>query len=145
MTATGTAATPGVRLFKGELHRNRRGCRLRLEGAPLKSRPRGEAARPLRAALLLAQAHKMRRLLDSGEVPSAAELAHRLGFTRARVSQLLDLTLLAPDIQEQVLFAVNVAGCDAITERDLRAVARHREWAKQREVFAGLGPDAAAD
>ncbi len=87
----------------------------------------------------------MRRLLDSGEVPSAAELARRLGFTRARVSQLLDLTLLAPDIQELVLFAVNVAGRDAITERDLRAVARHREWAKQREVFAGLGPDAAAD
>lgn len=136
--ATETTTARGVRLFKGELHRNRRGCRLRLEGAPLKSRPRGETSRPLRAALLLAQAHKMRRLLDSGQVKSAAELARRLGFTRARVSQLLDLTLLAPDIQEQVLYAANVAGRDAITERDLRVVARHLEWARQREVFRGL-------
>jgi hypothetical protein len=29
----------------------------------------------------------------------------RLGLSRARISQLLDLTLLAPDIQEQILFA----------------------------------------
>ena len=92
-------------------------------------------SRPLFVAQMLAQAHRMRRLLDSGEVPSAAELARRLGFTRARISQLLDLTLLAPDIQEWLLFATNDRGRDIITERDLRAVAQLRLWEDQRTEF----------
>ena len=51
--------------------------------------------RPLRVAQMLALAHKAQTLIDSNSVQSRAELARRLGFTRARVSQLLGLTLLA--------------------------------------------------
>ena len=53
-----------------------------------------------RIARTLALAHVMQRMIDRGEVKDQAELARMLGFTRARVTQMLDLTLLAPDIQE---------------------------------------------
>ena len=128
--------TAGVRVFSGSLRRVRSGRRVTLEAPP--QPPPAPRARPLRVALMLAQAHRMRALLASGEVASAAVLADRLGFTRARVSQLLDLTLLAPDIQERVLFGVNERGHDSVTERDLRAVVRHRAWTDQRTAFDAL-------
>ena len=42
------------------------------------------------------------------------------GLTRARVTQLLDLTLLAPDFQEQILFAESVDGIESIAEQQIR-------------------------
>ena len=47
-------------------------------------------------------------------------MARKLGLTRARVTQLLDLTLLAVDIQEQILFAESIDGVETICERALR-------------------------
>ena len=61
-----------------------------------------------------------------------------LGFTRARVTQLLDLTLLAPDIQEEILVAEVEPGRDAVTERALRGVVRRPEWAEQRLAWMEL-------
>jgi hypothetical protein len=49
-----------------------------------------------------------------------------------RVTQLLDLTLLAPEIQEQILFAESVDGLKSMAERALRAVVRLEDWAMQR-------------
>jgi len=84
---------------------------------------------------MLALAHHMQRLLDEGAVESQAELGGMVGFTPGRVSQLLALTTLAPDIAETLLFMVNEQGRDAITERHLRAVVRHLCWREQRRVF----------
>ena len=42
-------------------------------------------------------------VIDRGAVRDCADVARRLGLSRARISQLLDLTLLAPDIQTEVL------------------------------------------
>ena len=47
-------------------------------------------------------------------------MARKLGLTRARVTQLLDLTLLAVDIQGQILFAESIDGVETICERALR-------------------------
>ena len=47
---------------------------------------------------MLALAHKIQQAIDGGVVRDRAEVARRLGLTRARVTQLLDLALLAPDI-----------------------------------------------
>ena len=47
-------------------------------------------------------------------------MARRLGLTRARVTQLLDLTLLAPEILEQMLFAESIDGVEPMSERGLR-------------------------
>lgn len=47
------------------------------------------------------------------EIKHQAEAARQMGLTRARVSQLLDMTLLAPDVQERVLFAEGAAGVES--------------------------------
>ena len=66
-----------------------------------------------------------------------AELG-RLGYvTRARLTQIMNLLNLAPDIQEQILFMpMVVTGRSRITERDLRPVAVEPNWRKQRWMWA---------
>ncbi len=49
----------------------------------------------------------------------------------------MDLLLLAPDIQEEVLF--QESGCH-VTERALRAVVRHEDWLEQRRVWDAIRP-----
>lgn len=56
-----------------------------------------------RVARLLALAHKFQRMLDSGEVRSMAELARLGGVSRARITQIMNLLMLAPQIQEELL------------------------------------------
>ena len=58
-----------------------------------------------RAARMLALAHKWEAIVRRGEVTDYAEIARRHGLSRARVSQVCGLTLLAPDLQESVLLA----------------------------------------
>jgi hypothetical protein len=41
---------------------------------------------------------------DAGEFPNQAGLARALGFSRERISNVLGLLLLAPDIQKEILF-----------------------------------------
>jgi ParB-like chromosome segregation protein Spo0J len=64
---------------------------------------------------MLALAHKIQQAIDRGAVHNRAEVARRLGLTRARVTQLLDLTLLASDIQERILFAEAVDGLEPLS------------------------------
>ena len=54
------------------------------------------------------------------EVKDAVEVSRILGLSKARVSQLLDLTLLPVEVQERVLFAEAVGGREPVTERQLR-------------------------
>ncbi len=44
-----------------------------------------------------------RALLESGQVANQAEIARREGITRARVTQVMGLLRLAPEIQEHIL------------------------------------------
>ncbi len=72
-------------------------------------------------------------MVERGEVRDYAELA-RLGYvTRARLTQIMNLLLLAPDLQEQVLRSPTAA---AIQERNLRSVVKFVEWQDQRLCFA---------
>ncbi len=50
----------------------------------------------------VALAHHIENLIERGELRDYAEAAERLGLTRARVTQICDLALLAPDIQAGV-------------------------------------------
>lgn len=65
-----------------------------------------------------------------------ADLA-RLGYvTRARITQIMNLLNLAPDIQEAILFLPNTTkGRDPILERDLRSVAAVAHWHRQRKMW----------
>ncbi|ETW12709.1 LacI family regulatory protein [Roseivivax marinus] len=51
----------------------------------------------------LARAFRWKRLLESGEFATIAELAEREGITPSYMTRVLRLTLLAPDIVEAIL------------------------------------------
>jgi len=86
-----------------------------------------------RITRLMALAIKFQEMVDRGEVRDYADLA-RLGYvTRARLTQIMNLLLLAPDIQEALLDNSSALRArSAITERDLRSVSRIVDWADQR-------------
>jgi hypothetical protein len=89
-----------------------------------------------RVARLLAVAHAYRGLLESGAAKDYADLARIAGVSRARVTQVMGLLHLAPDIQEAVLdLPRTYGGADAVLETDLRAVAALAEWGRQRRAW----------
>lgn len=103
----------------------------------------GPARRPARVAVMLALGHRIQAALDSGEYKDQAAAARAFGVTRMRVTQFLNLTFLAPDIQEEILFMKAIAGREPLGERDLREVVRRESWAEQRQAWLVL-VDAAA-
>lgn len=105
---------------------------------PRPPKPPGARSAP-RVSRLLAVAHRFERRLRRGEVASFAEIAAAERLTRARVTQIMDLLLLAPDIQEEVLFLPRPASRDeALNERDLRRIARAPVWSDQRRLWREL-------
>lgn len=92
-----------------------------------------------RIAKLMALAIRFEDLVRSGEVSDFAEIAQLGQVTRARVSQIMNLLNLAPDIQEALLFHPPVSGDrEAVSERVVRAVAAEEDWAVQREIWLDL-------
>jgi len=95
-----------------------------------------EAGRIPRVSRLLALAHKMDRLVRDGHVQSHADLAELGGVTRARLTQILSMLLLAPDLQEEILFLPRtISGRDVVTERQLRRITAEPEWETQRHLW----------
>jgi hypothetical protein len=87
----------------------------------------------------MALAIRMEGLIERGAVSSQAELAVVGHVTRARVTQILNLLHLAPDIQEALLDLPTVdRGRERITERDLRPIAAEIDWDVQRGMWAAL-------
>ena len=120
----------GTVVLKGKLHRVRRGNgHTFVQGE--RPAPRPTVRKPARVARMLAFAHKLKQAIAAGEYEGQADAARELGLTRARVSQLLDLTRLAPDIQEQILFMERVDGVEPLSERALREVVVYALWADQ--------------
>ena len=106
------------------------------------SRPRGRIPR---IARLLALAHHFQHLLDTGVVATQTELARLAKISTARCTQIMNLLVLAPDIQEEILFMAPVRrGRAAITEKKLKPVLATLVWAEQRERFAALKRQAAS-
>lgn len=95
--------------------------------------------RILRIARLMALAIRFQDMVERGEVRDYAEIA-RLGYvTRARLTQIMNLMLLAPDIQEAILDNSSLGCASAIiTEGDLRGVSLIIDWAAQRRKLDGI-------
>ena len=92
-----------------------------------------------RVSRLMALALRLQRLVQSGEVADYADLARLGHVTRARVTQIMNLLNLAPDIQEELLFLPRtVKGHDPIRERHLRPIAAILDWRKQRRMWKCL-------
>lgn len=128
------AVSPGTRLVSGQLHRVQHGHGKAFVETPPPP-PSAPVRRPARVAVMLALACKIQDAIDRGVVRDRAEVARLLGITRARVTQLLDINLLAPDIRERVLDLETMDGGEPITERAVREVARKQSWAEQRAAW----------
>ncbi|MFO0339763.1 MAG: hypothetical protein ACK52Z_13565 [Acidobacteriota bacterium] len=89
-----------------------------------------------RLTRLMALAVKFQEMVDRGEVDDYADLA-RLGYvTRARITQIMNLLNLAPDLQEQILFADDCPGMHGVPfERQLRPVLSVVDWPSQRVLM----------
>jgi hypothetical protein len=85
-----------------------------------------------RIARLMALAIRFDRLLRAGKFRDYAELAQLGRVTRARMTQIMKLLDLAPDIQEQILFLPNRMG---LNERNLRPIVSRIDWQEQRLLF----------
>jgi hypothetical protein len=84
---------------------------------------------------MLTLAHHLQSTIDRSLVADRAAVTRKLGLTQARVTQLLDLLLLAPDLQQAVLGLEAVDGAEPTSERALRAVAHPESWVEQREYW----------
>jgi len=92
-----------------------------------------------RIARLVALAHKFERMLKGGTAASMADLARLGRVTRARMTQIFDVLLLAPQIQEELLFLPPIErGRDAITLRELRYVCQTPVRAEQGARWAEI-------
>ena len=89
-----------------------------------------------RVARLLALAIRFDGLLRAGDVADYAELARLTHVTRARITQIMNLLMLAPDIQEEILFLPRTErGSDSITIGQLQHMALVNDWRKQRRLW----------
>ena len=90
-------------------------------------------------ARLMALALRFERLLKEGAFTNYSELARLGHVTRARVSQVMNLLYLAPDIMEELLFLPPVErGRDPLVLRDLLPIATKADWRVQRKLWKWL-------
>ena len=95
-----------------------------------------DTGRVPRVARTLVLAHRIDAMIRAGELRDLADAARALGLSRARVTQLSALLLLAPEIQEAILDLPLVRnGRDPISERALRRIVAEPDWNRQLELW----------
>jgi len=98
-----------------------------------------EPGRVPRVARLLALAHRFEGLIKDGVVEDYADLARLGKVSRARLSQIMNLLLLAPAIQEELLFLPRtLRGRDAVKLADLQPIALTMDWRRQKRLWEQL-------
>ena len=127
----------GKRIFTSYLFRGRKGSDVVFSQEPPPPPPE-TVRRPARVARMLALAHRLQSAIKNGEYQDRADLARQFDLTRARITQLLNLTLLAPDLQEQVLDLEAIDGLEPTSERALREVVGMVDWGEQRQRWNGI-------
>ena len=128
MTSGGATVTFAVHFRTGQ------GGRKRLRQGARPSPPPVNPGRIPRISRLMALAIRFESLIRQGAVRDYADLARLGGVSRSRISQIMDLLNLAPEIQEKILFLPRTpSGRDPITERGLRVVVDEASWARQSE------------
>ncbi len=90
---------------------------------------------------MLALAHKIDGMVRAGELRDLADAARAIGVTRARITQITNLLLLAPEIQEAILDLPPVTnGRDPVSERTLRRIVAEPDWNRQLEIWNEVWP-----
>jgi hypothetical protein len=89
----------------------------------------------------MALAIRMEELIRSREVTDYAELARLGHVSRARLSQIMGLNCLAPDLQEEILnLPCSIKGRDPIQLRHLLPIAALADWRRQRASWKTRKP-----
>ena len=87
-----------------------------------------------RIAKLMALAICFDRLIREGAVADQAELAKVGKVTRARLTQILDLMHLAPQIQSEILISDKTLP----SERQLRPISTTIDWTRQTAMWISV-------
>lgn len=108
----------------------------RAVSGPPRAKPAPRPGRTPRIARLMALAIRFDQLLGEGKIADQSELARLVHVTQPRMTQIMNLLHLAPDIQEEILHLPPVGdGRDPVTERDLRPITRMVDWEQQRTAW----------
>ncbi len=121
--------------FQFSIKQRGRGAKKRIvEGAGQSDESKPALERIPRISRYMALAIHFEDLIRQGVVTDYAELA-RLGYvTRARVTQIMNLRLLAPEIQEELLFLPHIEQENLKGGlRDLQQIASTTGWQAQRQ------------
>lgn len=111
----------------------------RLPGAESPSSPSSSSGRLPRVTQVLALAIHFQDMIDRGDAQDYADLA-RLGcLTRERMSQIMELVWLAPDIQREILeFPTTATSRFPVSEVAARRIADKLRWSDQRALWTNL-------
>jgi hypothetical protein len=119
-----------------QFHFQRRGKnKVLVEGKepPRPVKPKGRLPRITR---YMALAIYYEGLIREGYIHDYAEIATLGHVTRARITQIMNLRLLAPDLQEQLLNVPRIEqGRDTICLRMFQTIALEPSWKNQREQW----------
>ena len=126
--------------FKCRVHFGRGGQgRMKLHAGPPPQTLSAATGRIPRVSRLMALAIHFDSLLRRGEVKDYADLARLGHVTRARVTQVMNLLCLCPQIQEQILFwPLVTSGYDPLKEWEVRPIAAEPVWGRQRRMWRTL-------
>ena len=107
--------------------------------------PAAEAGKLPRVAEVLALAIQFEDVIRRGIARDHADLS-RLGcISQERISQIMRLLWLAPDIQQEILTLPRTPrGRFHVGEVALRRIASRMLWSEQRRMWAGLAADQGA-
>ena len=118
--------------FQGEVHKRRDAAKaVREKAAP--------SGRIPRISKLVALASRMQSMIESRQVDSFQQLAELGRISQPRMTQIMSLLNLAPDIQEEFLCLPEVMrGKAQIHERLLRPLTREIDWRVQRRMWGRM-------
>jgi len=102
-----------------------------------KLKPPKEPKTP-RVVEFLRKAIEWKALLESGQIATQADIACQEGITRARVTQVMGMLRLAPEIRENILSIPNTIPRLPVTERVLRPIATITDYHDQIREFHKL-------
>jgi hypothetical protein len=81
----------------------------------------------------MALALRFQQLIDDGVVENQSEIARLSHVSRARVTQIMNLLHLAPDIQDAILnLPPTQSGRDPIREAHVKPISKLVDWHEQR-------------
>ena len=118
--------------FQGEVHNRRAVSKAVREKA-------AQSGRIPRIAKLVALANRMQSMIESGQVETFQQLAEIGRISQPRMTQIMSLLNLAPDIQEELLYLPEVmVGRTTIHERLLRQLTTEMDWRVQRRMWGRI-------